>query len=480
MRRNVLRKQNVKTRKQPFSYGYPAPILYRKSAFPRSLNTKSRSLSYKKIILVLFYLTCAIGVVFGVLSSFKLIAPYFITLPENSTPELIEFQKGEFNTNDSLELPELSRSSIGIVRHKVKRGETLSSIIRGYGLSYGVVQKVSSALKQAQATGKGSYKIFPGQEMELGLDAKKGLVSLSLKIAPGIFLKGKLNATKHELETKLVELPRKTSEVSAHGTITSSFAAAAAKAHVSYEIVDELVDLFGSKVLFHKDFRVGDYFTLVYDKTILEDGTLVAEGPLKAALLSVNGTEISAIRYVGADKKARYFDANGDPLGNTFLRYPLKFSRISSVFSDSRLHPITKKRQPHYGVDFAAPTGTPVRASADGKVLFAGRKGPNGIMIKLQHGTRYKTAYCHLSKISKGIRRGKKVTRGQIIGAVGSTGRSTGPHLHYGFFDRNKYVDPLKVKLPLAEQLTKGTRIPKDYLKRALTTLKHYHNKVSR
>jgi murein DD-endopeptidase MepM/ murein hydrolase activator NlpD len=177
---------------------------------------------------------------------------------------------------------------------------------------------------------------------------------------------------------------------------------------------------------------------------------------------------------VGADGKARYFDAKGKLLGDTFLRYPVKFSRVSSSFSDARLHPVLKRRIPHNGVDFAAPVGTPVRASADGTVTFVGRKGPSGIMIKVKHNARYRTAYLHLSRIAKGIKRGTRVSRGQVIGAVGATGRVTGPHLHYSFYDRGKYVDPMKIELPTIEGLNKGNRIAKSYLKRVVVTLERY------
>jgi murein DD-endopeptidase MepM/ murein hydrolase activator NlpD len=389
-------------------------------------------------------------------------------------PSVIDASVITDNEAASLELPSLTRSSTGVVRHVIKRGETLSTIVKSYGLDWAVVQKVSDALKQASESKK-SYKLYPGQALEFSLDSKLGLVGLTLELGIGSYIKGERNAETGEFDVSLVELPRHTEEVAAHGVIESSFASAAASSGVSYDIVDELVDLYGSRVLFHRDFRAGDRFTLVYDRTELEDGTFVEGGPLKAGLLTVNGNQIAAVRFVGTDGKARYFDQDGEVLGNTFLRYPLRFSRISSVFTDNRFHPVLKRNKPHYGVDFAAPTGTPVRAAADGKVIFAGWKGANGKLIKIQHGSRYQTAYAHLHRISKGIKRGTRVTRGQVIGAVGTTGRSTGPHLHYAFYDRGRYVDPLKVKLPTAEQLHKGTQIPKPYLNRALGTLQHYH-----
>ena len=147
-------------------------------------------------------------------------------------------------------------------------------------------------------------------------------------------------------------------------------------------------------------------------------------------------------------KRQHYVDETGVKLGNYFLRYPLKFTRISSVFSKSRFHPILKKSRPHNGVDFAAPTGTPVRSVGDGTVIDAGYRGGAGNMVKIKHNDKYSTAYLHLSKFAKGIKKGVKVSRGQMIGAVGKTGWATGPHLHFSLYIDNKYVDPFKVNIP--------------------------------
>jgi murein DD-endopeptidase MepM/ murein hydrolase activator NlpD len=275
---------------------------------------------------------------------------------------------------------------------------------------------------------------------------------------------------------ELQQLPRFDREKVAVGVITSSFAAAAAQTGVRYEIIDDFVDLFSNRISFHQDFRVGDRFTIIYRDQVLQDGTSVQTGAILAAAVTIDGKQHVAIRYVGTDGKGRYFDANGELLGNAFLRYPLKFSRISSYFSTARFHPVLKRNRPHHGVDFAAPVGTPVRTVADGRVVFSGDKGPNGLMVKIQHSPRYSTTYLHLSKIERGVRRGARVQRGQVIGAVGATGLATGPHLHYGFYDNGRYVDPLKIKLPTIDDLGRGMRVEKRYLQKALFTLDHYQS----
>jgi len=145
-----------------------------------------------------------------------------------------------------------------------------------------------------------------------------------------------------------------------------------------------------------------------------------------------------------------YYDESGKIPGNFFLRYPLQFSRISSVFTTARFHPLLNKTRPHNGVDFAAPTGTPVRTIGDGIVIKAGYSATTGNMVRIQHCDRYTTEYMHLSKIASNLQLGSKVSRGEVIGAVGMTGLATGPHLHFGLFDNGKYVDPLQKSLPIA------------------------------
>jgi murein DD-endopeptidase MepM/ murein hydrolase activator NlpD len=155
----------------------------------------------------------------------------------------------------------------------------------------------------------------------------------------------------------------------------------------------------------------------------------------------------AVVRDVSADGTVRYFDEKGEMPTKSFLRYPVQFTRISSVFTHARFHPVLKVSRPHNGVDFAAPIGTPIRTVGDGVVVFAGYNRSGGNMIKIAHDSRYTTEYMHLSKIASGVKTGSRVTRGSVIGALGNTGLSSGPHLHFGLFDRGKYVDPMKAKI---------------------------------
>jgi murein DD-endopeptidase MepM/ murein hydrolase activator NlpD len=153
-------------------------------------------------------------------------------------------------------------------------------------------------------------------------------------------------------------------------------------------------------------------------------------------------------------KAAGYYDRLGRGIGRGFLRFPVAFTRVTSDFNTARFHPILKRTVPHYGVDFAAPVGTPVEAVADGRVLKAGWFGGNGRFVKIQHDDVYETSYSHLSRISEAVREGGLVKKGQVIGYVGSTGLATGPHLHFALYRDGKYVDPMKANLPRSQSLT--------------------------
>jgi murein DD-endopeptidase MepM/ murein hydrolase activator NlpD len=155
----------------------------------------------------------------------------------------------------------------------------------------------------------------------------------------------------------------------------------------------------------------------------------------------------AAIRHQRADGSVIYVDEHGQPLGDYFLKYPLSYSRITSVYSDSRMHPVLRIKRPHYGVDFAAPIGTPVRSIGDGIVKEASYKGSAGRMIRIEHNSTYATAYLHLHSIKSNIRPGMRVARGEVIGTVGQTGLASGPHLHFSLYKNGKYVDPLSEKL---------------------------------
>jgi murein DD-endopeptidase MepM/ murein hydrolase activator NlpD len=177
------------------------------------------------------------------------------------------------------------------------------------------------------------------------------------------------------------------------------------------------------------------------------DSNLIGIGKIKAAYFNQEGKEFYAIPFI-QDSVFQYFDEKGNSLRKAFLKAPLEFGRISSRFSRNRLHPILKTRRPHLGVDYAAPVGTSVRSTGDGVVIDAGYRGGNGRYLKIRHNSVYTTMYMHLSRFAKGIKKGVSVQQGKVIGYVGSSGLSTGPHLDYRFFINGTPVNPLTVELP--------------------------------
>ena len=237
-----------------------------------------------------------------------------------------------------------------------------------------------------------------------------------------------------------------------NGVIKSSLFAAARG--VPDQVVHQLVDVLEWDIDFARDLRKGDSFTLLYEELHI-DGHRVRTGDVLALEFRSEraGRPIRAFRYTDSSGETDYFTPDGRSLRRAFMRNPLRFTRISSRFSKSRLHPVLNVRRPHRGVDYAAPRGTPVRATGSGRVTHAGRKGGFGKTVVLRHGSRYTTLYGHLSRYAKGVRRGSAVRQGQVIGYVGSTGVSTGPHLHYEFRINGVHRDPLKVALPRAEPL---------------------------
>lgn len=218
-------------------------------------------------------------------------------------------------------------------------------------------------------------------------------------------------------------------------------------------IVDVLADeIFARQIDFSRDIRNGDQFHVVYERLVRPDGSARA-GKVMGVQFRVMGRLHEAYRFAFPDGKEEFYDKDGESLRQGFLRAPLEYRRITSTFKRSRYHPVLKKNRPHNGIDYAAPQGTPIRAVGDATVAFAGVQGGYGNLVELQHAKGYSSRYAHMSRFGRGIRRGVRVRQGQVIGYVGSTGLSTGPHLHYEFHLRGRPVNPAGVKSIRGEPL---------------------------
>jgi len=227
------------------------------------------------------------------------------------------------------------------------------------------------------------------------------------------------------------------------------------------EIYAWSIDFFG--------LQKGDTFRVIYEEMFI-DGKSLGTGRIFGASFSGYGASVYAIPFEQGGREG-FFDADGNSLRKAFLKAPLQFSRVTSRFSSSRLHPILRIRRPHYGVDYAAPVGTPVHAVGDGRVTRASHEGGSGKMISIVHNSVYSTSYLHLSRFASGIAPGVYVKQGDIIGYVGSTGLSTGPHLDFRFYKNGSPVDPLRVEAPPVEPVADSNRIRFDRQKSVVVSL---------
>ncbi len=230
-------------------------------------------------------------------------------------------------------------------------------------------------------------------------------------------------------------------------TITQSLFVDGQKVGLSDAVIMKMIDIFGWDIDFALDLQPNDHFSVIYEE-VYKGQQLVKQDRILAAEFVNQGKRMRAVLYTGPDGRSSYYSDKGEAMHKTFLRTPVKFTRISSGFTLARRHPILNTIRAHRGVDYAAPLGTPVRATADGKILNVGVGAGYGNLVEIRHGDSYSTLYGHLSRFARGIKRGSFVNQGQIIGYVGQTGLATGPHLHYEFRVNGMHRDPLKVVLP--------------------------------
>ena len=240
------------------------------------------------------------------------------------------------------------------------------------------------------------------------------------------------------------------------GTVRSSLFDAVTTAGEGEALALELADLFQWDVDFHREVRAGDEFAILIERVRSDDRT-VGYGPVIAASYVNRGRTFTAVRFASGGGRPNFYDGNGSPLKKQFLRAPLRFSRITSRYSMARLHPILGTRLPHWGVDYGAPEGTPVMATADGTVVSAGASGGGGgTLVELSHAGGFVTTYMHLSRVAAGVRPGAAVAQGQVIGYVGATGLATGPHLDYRVAQNGRHLNPLGVGREPAPPLPNG------------------------
>jgi murein DD-endopeptidase MepM/ murein hydrolase activator NlpD len=338
--------------------------------------------------------------------------------------------------------------------HEVKDGENLSIIFEDFEVPLNTAYKIfrldnQNLLSNIKPGDKMRFNFMGGNLSSIEI-MKDQINSLLISISNNISIK------KVQKNVELI-----TSFKS--GVIESSFYQSAIDSDIPDSVIMDFAYIFGWDVDFVFDIREGDSFHVIYD-TPYSEGEKVKNGDIVIAKFINNGNTYYANRFFSNNKKKEYFDADGNNMQKAFLRAPLDFAYISSHFNPNRMHPILHTIRAHNGVDYAAKRGSPVRTTGDGNISFVGRKNGCGNEIVIKHSNEYTTRYCHLERFEKNIKKGKKVSQGDTIGFVGSTGLATGPHLHYEFKVGNKHTNPIKVKLPSAEPVA-------DNLKSSFDTL---------
>jgi murein DD-endopeptidase MepM/ murein hydrolase activator NlpD len=240
--------------------------------------------------------------------------------------------------------------------------------------------------------------------------------------------------------------------MNAEGRIDNNLSTAARDAGLPMRVLVEMIRIFSFDVDFQRELQPGDSFEVLYEALFEDDGSLAKTDGVLYASLTLSGERLDMYNFTPQSGHDDFFDRKGQSVRKTLMRTPIDGARLSSRFG-MRKHPVLGYSRQHKGVDFAAPRGTPIYAAGDGVIESAGRNGGYGKYLRIRHNSTYKTAYAHMTRIAKGMRRGKRVRQGQIIGYVGSTGRSTGPHLHYEVLRGGRQVNPLKIKLPSGEKL---------------------------
>ena len=322
----------------------------------------------------------------------------------------------------------------------IQPGDTLDSILRAGG----VPREESARLVPDLAESIDARRLKPGEPVRFTYDANGIVQRVELKVTGW----GRVAAARERtgFAVRAEEFEKRSEEILASATIATSLYEAVCGSGESPQLVQQLVDVFQWDVDFFR-LREGDSLSVVVMKEFAGEDHL-GYGPIEAARLEHDGKTFEAFRFGDG-----YYTRSGAPVRKQFLKAPLKFSRITSGFSKKRFHPVLQRFRPHNGVDYGAPTGTPVRSTADGVVGFAGFGRGEGNYVKIRHNSRIETAYLHLSKFAKGIRRGTKVKQGEVIGYVGGTGLATAPHLDYRVSEGGKWINPLKLKSLTADPL---------------------------
>lgn len=335
-----------------------------------------------------------------------------------------------------------------IINYEIKHGDTLSTIFEKMGLPKMLPHNIAK-----DELGKKLKHISVGHTLHFEL-TKSLLTKITYALSALRNLEISIDPINNSLFAKEIDIQHNTVLRIASASIHDSLFLAASRAGISEMLIMDMAAIFGWDIDFSRDIRKGDRFNFIYEQH-KKDEELLSEGNILAAQFINDGKTFSAIRFTDSNGDTSYYSADGKNMKSTFLKSPMKFSRISSGFSKRRYHPVLKKWRAHKGIDYAAATGTPIRTTANGKISFMGRKGGYGRVVIINHGGRYSTLYAHMSRFKKSLRTGSYVKQGQTIGYVGRSGLATGPHLHYEFRVNGVHRNYLTYRTPKSTPVLK-------------------------
>ena len=329
------------------------------------------------------------------------------------------------------------------IKHKIKSGETFDKILENYSIKKSEIVKIKNSLKNKVDLDKLNTR----QIIQINLDKTNNKISefvYQISNTQKILLKRDFNNDKFNKEILLVKLDKKI--VYKENTILQSLYKSAVDQNIPANTIIEFARIYGFQVDFQRDIRKQDKFQIMYEIFLNEKNKIVETGEILFANLKLSGQD-NNLYFFDKEGSEGHYDKNGKSVKKALMKTPINGARLSSPFG-MRKHPIDGFNKMHRGTDFAAPMGTPIMASGDGVVKKAGWCGGGGNCVKIRHNSTYQTIYAHMSKFARGIKAGTRVKQGQTIGYVGSTGKSTGPHLHYEVIVNGKKVNSQKLKLP--------------------------------
>ncbi len=367
----------------------------------------------------------------------------------------IGFENPEFNTIKKYFFKQIN-SPFSNINYKVKSGDTVEKILKNLKVNSNEVQRVIQLYNKYSK----NYQLQENNIIDIILEKNinkkyNSILKFTLPIAKNINIEIQKNEDNKFISEKIITKLYKKKEV-AENRILKNLYTSAKEASINAETIIEFARIFGFEIDFQRDIRKNDYFKILYENYYDENSEFVKSGQILYAYMSVNNKEISLYKF-GDDKNYGYFDINGKSVEKALMKTPINGARLSSSFG-MRKHPILGFNKMHQGTDFAAPSGTPIMASGSGTIVLAKWCGGGGNCIKIKHNSTYETIYAHMKNFAKGMRPGKKVRQGDIIGYVGSTGMSTGPHLHYEVIVNKKKVNSQTLKLPSGKVLKNEER----------------------